>query len=228
MRRLLVLVLGVLASWLGTALPAVGAPDLQTHPELVHAYAYEADGATAPYDTAIERGLPTGAYTARAARHAVGRWSCGAPACPPGSTSPSTYGYDHPGKVAEAACDAGMIRGPVEGTHGDSVAVDRGCVAANGADNVVNGTRLGQQLARESADSVFTSSGRLSSGAIADSRQIIPGSRLGNKDLIQRLTSDGSDIADWGKYTTRTHQSPSGDFQVHFYMNRGTGAIDYG
>ncbi len=100
--------------------------------------------------------------------------------------------------------------------------------AANGADNVVNGTRLGQQLARESADSVFTSSGRLSSGAIADSRQIIPGSRLGNKDLIQRLTSDGSDIADWGKYTTRTHQSPSGDFQVHFYMNRSTGAIDYG
>ena len=104
----------------------------------------------------------------------------------------------------------------------------RGSGAANGADNVVNGTRLVQQLARESADSVFTSSGRLSSGAIADSRQIIPGSRLGNKDLIQRLTSDGSDIADWGKYTTRTHQSPSGDFQVHFYTNRSTGAIDYG
>ena len=100
--------------------------------------------------------------------------------------------------------------------------------AANGADNVLNGTRLGQQLARESADSVFTSSGRLSSGAISDSRQIIPGSRLGNRDLTQRLTSDGSDIADWGKYTTRTHQSPSGDFQVHFYMNRSTGAIDYG
>ena len=46
--------------------------------------------------------------------------------------------------------------------------------------------------------------------------------------MIQRLTSDGSDIADWGKYTTRTHQSRSGDFQVHFYMNRSTGAIDYG
>ena len=100
--------------------------------------------------------------------------------------------------------------------------------AANGAGDALNGVRLGQQLARESAHSVFTSSGRLSSGAIADSREIISGSRLGNKDLIQRLTSDGSNIADWGKYTTRTHQSPSGDFQVHFYMNRSTGAIDYG
>jgi hypothetical protein len=96
------------------------------------------------------------------------------------------------------------------------------------ASNAANGTRLGQQLARESANSVFTSSGRLSSGAIAESRQIIPGARLGNKDLIQRLTSDGSNIADWGKYTTRTHQSPSGNFQVHFYMSRSTGAIDYG
>lgn len=102
------------------------------------------------------------------------------------------------------------------------------CVAANGAGNAANGVRLGQQLARESAESAFTSSGRLSSGAIADSSEIISGSRLGNKDLIARLTSDGSDIADWGKYTTRTHQSPSGDFQVHFYMNRSTGAIDYG
>jgi hypothetical protein len=83
-------------------------------------------------------------------------------------------------------------------------------------------------LARESAESAFTSSGRLSSGAIQESQQIIRGSDLGNKQLIQRLTSDGSDIADWGKYTTRTHQSPSGNFQVHFYMNRGTGAVDYG
>jgi hypothetical protein len=99
--------------------------------------------------------------------------------------------------------------------------------AGAGADNVVNGLRLGQQLARESAESAFTSSGRLSQGAIGESRQIISGSKLGNKDLIQRLTSDGSSIADWGKYATRTYQSPSGDFQALFYMNRGTGAIDY-
>ena len=100
--------------------------------------------------------------------------------------------------------------------------------AGTGADNVVNGTRLGEQLAKESAESVFTSSGRLSGAAINESRQIIPGTELNNKDLVRRLTSDGSDIADWGKYSTRTHQSPSGDFQVHYYMNRTTGTIDYG
>jgi hypothetical protein len=100
--------------------------------------------------------------------------------------------------------------------------------AGAGADNVVNGIRLGQALARQSAASAFTGSGRLSSGAIAGSKQIIAGSLLRNKDLIQRLTADGSKMSDWGKYTTHTYQSPSGNFQVHFYMNARTGAVDYG
>jgi hypothetical protein len=99
---------------------------------------------------------------------------------------------------------------------------------ADGAANAANGVRLGQQLARESANSAFTSSGELSSGAIGDSNLIIPGSRIGNPDVIKSLTSDGSDISDWGKYTTRSYQSPSGDFQVHYYMNRTTGAVNYG
>jgi hypothetical protein len=109
-----------------------------------------------------------------------------------------------------------------------SVAVGSSGVAANTATNAANGVRLSQQLAQESAESVFTSSGRLSSEAIGESRQIIPGAKLGNKKLVARLTSDGSSISDWGKFVTRTHQSPSGDFEVHFYMNRSSGAIDYG
>lgn len=104
------------------------------------------------------------------------------------------------------ACAAAAAEGELAAASGGSILGIGGLLSAgramgssqatNGAENVVNGTRLAQQLARESADSVFTSSGRLSSGAIADSLQIIPGSRLGNKDLIQRLTSDGSNIAD--------------------------------
>lgn len=101
----------------------------------------------------------------------------------------------------------------------------RATASSGGADNVVNGPRLGQQLARESSGSAFTSSGRLSTGAVSGSRQIIPGS---NKDLIERLTSDGSRISDWGKYATNTFQSSAGDFQVHFYMNRMTDTIDHG
>lgn len=46
--------------------------------------------------------------------------------------------------------------------------------------------------------------------------------------VIKSLTLDGSSISDWGKYTTRTYQSPSGDFQVHYYMNRTNGAVNYG
>jgi len=100
--------------------------------------------------------------------------------------------------------------------------------AGGGADNVVNGTRLAQQLARESAQSAFTSSGELQPSVIAESRLITQGAKLGNTDLVKHLTSDGSNIADWGKYTTPTFQSPMGDFQVHFYMNSLTGEVDYG
>ncbi len=39
------------------------------------------------------------------------------------------------------------------------------------------------------------------------------------------MTADGSDLRDWGKYSTRTHQSPYGDFQVHYYYNPETGKI---
>lgn len=127
--------------------------------------------------------------------------------------------------VDSITCTAGRHAGAVDG---ELSPIQRSGVAANGADNVANGVRLGQQLARESAESAFTSSGRLSSGAIQESKQIVGGSSLKNTELIKRLTSDGSDVADWAKYTTRTYQSPSGNFQVHFYMNRGTGAIDYG
>lgn len=133
MRRLLVLIVGFLASWLGAALPAVGAADLPTHPELVQAYAYDADGASAPYDTAIDRGPPTSGYTDRAAHHAVDRWSRGTSASQSESTTSSTYAYDRPAKVAQVAPDAGMTWGPVEDVLGGSVAVDHGHVAANTA-----------------------------------------------------------------------------------------------
>ena len=105
------------------------------------------------------------------------------------------------------------------------------CVAAEagaGAENAANGLRLGQQLARESADSAFTSSGGLQQEVIDGSTRITPGSNINNPGVIKQLTSDGSDIADWGKYTSRTFQSPSGPFQVHYYYNPSTGVVDYG
>jgi hypothetical protein len=78
---------------------------------------------------------------------------------------------------------------------------------------------LANQLRRESAESIFNESGWLTPQAIADSREVINGSDIGNPQVRELMTSDGSNLSDWGKYSTRTHQSPYGDFQVHYYYN---------
>jgi hypothetical protein len=45
---------------------------------------------------------------------------------------------------------------------------------------------------------------------------------------VSELTSNGSDIADWGKYATPTFRSPAGAFQVHFYYNPVMDEVFYG
>lgn len=151
--------------------------------------------------------------------------------------------YFKPGLILEALPFAQMevsiyeglvlTRASAEGSVGSgalerasAVPVTASTAMGGGADNVANGARLAQQLSTESAESVFTSSGNLSQGAIDGSRSIIPGVDL-NAGLAKRLTADGTSIADWSKYSTSTYRSPAGDFQVHFYMNRVTGAINY-
>ena len=34
-------------------------------------------------------------------------------------------------------------------------------------------------------------------------------------------------MVDWAKFSTETFKSPSGPFQVHFYRNVMTGAVNY-
>ena len=75
---------------------------------------------------------------------------------------------------------------------------------------------------------MFTRSGELQQEVIDQSHDIINGARLGNKALVNELTSDGSSISDWGKYTTPTFRSPAGPFQVHFYYNSVTDEVFYG
>jgi RHS repeat-associated protein len=90
--------------------------------------------------------------------------------------------------------------------------------AADNAQNVMNGVRLSGQLSLESASSVFTAAGELTDEAIAGSRQIIAAGTLGNPAIP----------TGFGKYATQTFASPSGPFQVHFYMNPPTGTVFYG
>lgn len=96
------------------------------------------------------------------------------------------------------------------------------------AQSAMSAVRLAAQLTHEEASAVFTESGGLQADVIKGASRIIEGSDLKNPAVIQELTRDGSNIADWGKYSTQTFKSPAGDFQVHFYYNSATGAVNYG
>ncbi|WP_228553566.1 hypothetical protein, partial [Pseudoalteromonas sp. PPB1] len=85
------------------------------------------------------------------------------------------------------------------------------------ADNIANGPKLANQLTLESANSPFTKSGKLTDGAIKGSREIIPASSINNPAIPKGFS----------KYSTETFQSPSGNFQTHFYKNSKTGEVFY-
>jgi len=89
--------------------------------------------------------------------------------------------------------------------------------AESGASNIATAPKLAEQLRLESARSPFTSSGQLTPQAIQDSRMIIPNSQIGNARVP----------AGYNKYSTPTFQSPSGDFQIHYYMNPKNGKVIY-
>jgi len=72
---------------------------------------------------------------------------------------------------------------------------------------------VGQQLALDEATSIFTASGELIPEVVAQSRMIIPSAELNNPAIP----------AGFAKYTTPTFRSPSGPFQMHFYLNPSTG-----
>ena len=88
----------------------------------------------------------------------------------------------------------------------------------SGASNIANGPKLAKQLRLESANSPFTKSGHLTDDAIKNSREIIPSSAINNPAIPKGFS----------KYSTGTHQSPSGNFQTHFYKNSKTGEVFYG
>lgn len=90
----------------------------------------------------------------------------------------------------------------------------------------LQGEKLAQKLRLESANSPFTGSGQLTPDAISRSRLAMPGTKMGNKELQARFAERGG-ASQWGKYSTETHQSPYGDYQVHYYMNRVSGEVMY-
>jgi RHS repeat-associated protein len=101
---------------------------------------------------------------------------------------------------------------------GEIAAAEEAAGAAEAADvGLPTLSNLNSQLAAEEAEGAFTESGELSQEAIDNSQQIIDPADIGNPNVPNGF----------GKYTTDTYQSPSGPFQVHYYMNPSTGEIFY-
>lgn len=97
------------------------------------------------------------------------------------------------------------------------VARFRSSAAERGVSNIATAPKLAEQLRLQSARSPFTASGKLTPQVISDSRLIIPNSKIGNPNVPST----------YNKYSTPTFQSPTGDFQTHFYMNPKTGDVRY-
>lgn len=96
--------------------------------------------------------------------------------------------------------------------------------------NVMSGSAEGQKLAdrlrQEPAEALFDEHGWVTPQAIAEeAKEIINGVHIKNGAVCRMMTEDGSRLADWSRHVTRTHQSPSGEFHVHFYYNKVTGKI---
>lgn len=148
-----------------------------------------------------------------------------------GATYGLISGQDPLGSASESEAAVDLGFGPTNPTQEletlPSAWTEEATNTANGAANAATGPALARQLAGEEASSIFTTSGGLKPSVIDASTEIIPGTSLSNGQLIKNLTADGSSLADWGKYTTPTFNSPSGPFQVHFYMNPSTGVVHY-
>jgi hypothetical protein len=106
---------------------------------------------------------------------------------------------------------------PLKTALGELLGPETNLTGVGGAQNVVNGLRLADQLTLESANSPFTSTGELTQSAIDNSTQLFAPGTVGNPNIPSNL----------GKFTTPTYQSPSGPFQVHFYMDPQTGEVWY-
>jgi filamentous hemagglutinin len=88
--------------------------------------------------------------------------------------------------------------------------------------------QLRTQLSLQQAG-ILDSNGQLTAQAIKSSDAIpLADGVIKNPAVVSELTSDGSNIADWGKYTTQSTTMANGQsMQVHYYMNSVTGKVDY-
>ncbi|CAB3797243.1 hypothetical protein LMG28138_04218 [Pararobbsia alpina] len=117
------------------------------------------------------------------------------------------------------------------GKAADKVGTARGATnsaAAGSAADMTTAAQLRTQLSFQEAG-ILDANGQLTPQAIQNSQPIaLAGGKINNLAVVSELTSDGSKIADWGKYTTQSMDTSNGQsMQIHYYMNSVTGKIDY-
>ena len=124
------------------------------------------------------------------------------------------------------AIGAGGSVGVVLGSAGAMMA-DIYLNSAPFASSLVSGYALPTQMAFREAG-ILAEDGTLTQSAIADAQELMSGTALRNQNVVAELTKDGSKIADWAKFSTKSVTDPNGvKAQIHFYMNRVTRAVNY-
>lgn len=133
MRRLLVLIVGILATWLGPATPAMAAATAPTNLEIVYVYAYDGHHHTlVPTYTTTERGPPRSSDRCTTTYGAVDRWLHGASARQDEPTPRVATTYDEPTKLVQVAQATGTTKGQAQVVCADTSSLASGRVAANG------------------------------------------------------------------------------------------------
>jgi hypothetical protein len=104
----------------------------------------------------------------------------------------------------------------------------RSLSANSGVQSSANALRFKAQLAFEEAGILTRGGAGLTDDAIKAATEIpISGGKFKNKAVINELTSNGSNIANWGKFSTESVNLPSGQSsQIHFYKNRITHEVN--
>lgn len=137
-------------------------------------------------------------------------------------------------EIAGAATKQGVLRSEeilksVQNAGVDAIEVGESAARAGAAGRPADALRLSTQLAYEEAGILTRGGNALTKEAVRSSREIpISGGKLTNPAVVKELTSDGSRIEDWGKFTTQTIVLPSGQrSQIHYYMNKVTGKLNF-
>ena len=121
------------------------------------------------------------------------------------------------GNTKEAANKAEAVREAPKEVSKQTGACNTGYLCS-GAENAATYPKLKNQLQSESAGSPFTSTGELTKSTLNNSERIFRSSEIKNPNIPKG----------YGKYETKTFQSPSGNFKVHYYKHDITGKPYYG